>query len=61
MKQRRKIAQSIAPVRLLGIREEVEAVAVKGVTAWRPLAEAMKKKTTQALARKRNTSARCEN
>jgi hypothetical protein len=40
-----------------GIREEVEAVAVKRVIAWQ-LAEAMKKKkkTKQALARELNTS-----
>lgn len=40
-----------------GIREEVEAVAVKRVISWQ-LAEAMKKKkkTKQALARELNTS-----
>ena len=40
-----------------GIREEVEAVAVKRVLAWQ-LTEAMrkKKKTKQALARQLNTS-----
>lgn len=40
-----------------GIREEVEAVAVKRVIAWQ-LAEAMrkKKKTKQALAKELNTS-----
>ena len=40
-----------------GIREEVEAVAVKRVISWQ-LAEAMrkKKKTKQALAKELNTS-----
>ncbi len=40
-----------------GIREEVEAVAVKGVLAWQ-LTEAMRKKkmTKQALARELRTS-----
>jgi len=40
-----------------GIREEVEAVAIKRVISWQ-LAEAMrkKKKTKQALARELNTS-----
>jgi len=40
-----------------GIREDVEAVAVKRVISWQ-LAEAMrkKKKTKQALARELNTS-----
>ena len=40
-----------------GIREEVEAIAVKRVISWQ-LAEAMrkKKKTKQALARELNTS-----
>jgi len=38
-----------------GIREEVEAVAVKRMISWQ-LAEAMKKKTKQALAKELNTS-----
>ena len=38
-----------------GIREEVEAVAVKRVISLQ-LAEAMKKKTKQALAKELNTS-----
>ncbi|MGA7969928.1 MAG: hypothetical protein WB983_14940 [Terriglobales bacterium] len=42
-----------------GIREEVEAVAIKRVISRR-LAEAMKNKTSQSLARELNTTARPE-